>query len=156
MVKITWSLLIRRDAWDVIILSRSLGFTLSVEFSAESLALLLRLEFVWVSAAAAVYERLAHMLLRVVVIRGDGAVAVAGIDRRQTDRALRLCDWRSYRGRDCRCGLLPLTLDLAGCTILEAILVALAAAVIELVAGIGALVVVELFDRTVARTHYLG
>lgn len=54
--------------------------TLSVEFSAESLALFLRLESVGITTAAAVNERLTHLTFRVVIIRGDGILAIAVID----------------------------------------------------------------------------
>lgn len=129
-----------------------------MEFAAESFALLLRLESVGVSAAAAVYERLAHLMLRVVIIRGDGTFAIARLDRCQADRTLRLFahDRRSYvRDRFRDVGWL-LALALAGFSVLEAILVALAAAVLELVARIGATIVIELLHKSVARTDHLG
>lgn len=61
---------------------------MSVELAAESLALFFGLEFVSITPAAAVNERLTHFMLRIVIIRGDGfvypgdrVVAVARIDR---------------------------------------------------------------------------
>jgi len=129
-----------------------------MEFSAESLALFLRLESVGVSAAAAIYERLTHLMLGIVVIRGDGVIAIAIIDWRQADRTLWLHrrSLRQYlRNRWCYSGWLLPALSLAGFLILEAILVALAAAVIELVAGIGTVVVVELLHEAAAGTNHL-
>lgn len=125
-----------------------------MEFSAESLALFLGLEFVSVTAAAAVDERLAHLMLRIVIIRGDGIVAIAGIDRRQADRALRFFDRRSSSNFRCNNGRLTPALPLAGFPILEAILIALTAAVVELVAGIAALIVVKLLHEAVAGTDH--
>lgn len=79
-------------------------FTLSVELAAESLALFLGLEFVSITTAAAVNERLTHLMLRIVIIRGDGlvypgdrVVAIARIDRCQADRALWFFDRRYCR-----------------------------------------------------------
>lgn len=129
-----------------------------MEHSAESFALLLRLESVSVSTAAAVYERLAHLELHVVIKRSDGAVAVASIDGRRANRTLRL-EWRNYWRnfwRFCDRRRLPRAFRLAGLLILEAILVALAAAVLELVAGIGATIVIELLHEAVARADHLG
>ena len=108
-----------------------------MESSAETFALFLRLESIRVPFAAAIDERLAQLIVCVVVKRGDIAVAGARIDSRVTNRTLRASFHRS--GRDVRgyfCSATSLALALAGSFILEAILVALAAAVLEFVAGI--------------------
>lgn len=131
-----------------------------MELSAESLALFFGLEFISVTVAAAVDKRLTHLVLRIVIIRGDGVVTIARIDRCQADRTLRFFDRRYHRGlsnfrrrNDCR---LSPALPLAGFYIQEAILIALTAAVLELVARIAVLVVVELFHEAVAGTDHFG
>lgn len=108
-----------------------------MESSAETFALFLRLESIRVSFAAAIDERLAQLIVYVVVKRGDVAVARARIDGRVTNRTLRGSFHRNRRDvRGYFCSTAFLALALAGFFILEAILVALAAAVLELVAGI--------------------
>jgi len=129
-----------------------------MESSAESLTLFLRLESVGIPATAAINERLTHLMLGIVVICGDGIIAIAIIDWRQADRAFRLyrgslCQY--LRSRWCYGGWLLPALPLAGFLILEAVLVALAAAVIELVAGIRTVVVVELLHEAAAGTNHL-
>lgn len=131
------------------------NFTLSVESSAESLALFLGLEFISITAAAAVDERLTHLMRGIVIIRGDRVVAIAGIDRRQTDLALRFFDrWYSSNFRRCNDGRLSFALPFAGFYILEAILITLTTAVLELIAGIAALIVVKLFHEAVAGSDH--
>lgn len=133
-----------------------------MELAAESLALFLGLEFVSIATAAAVNERLTHLMLRIVIIcgdgllyRGDGVVAIARINRCQADRALwffdRRClrDLSNFRRRNRR---LSSALPLAGFPILEAILIALTTAVFELITRIATLVVVELLHDAVAGT----
>jgi len=132
--------------------------TLPVEFSAESLALFLRLESVGIPTAAAINKRLTHLMLSIVVIRGDGIIAIAIIDWHQADRALWLHrrNCRQYlRDRWCYGGWLLPALPLAGFLILEAVLVAFTAAIIELIAGIGAVIVVELLYEAAAGTNHL-
>lgn len=132
-----------------------------MEFSTESFALFFRLESVGISTTATVYKRLAHATLCDVVIHCDSAIAITRIDWCQADRTLRLTlDKRSYGGwndngwRDGRRS--RSTLTLARFPILEAILIALAAAVVELVAGIRTLVVIELLHEAVAWTDHFG
>lgn len=132
-------------------------FTLSVELATESLALFLGLEFVGITTAAAVNERLTHVMLRIVIIRGDGVLAIARVDRRQADRAPRFFDRQCRRDpsnfRRRNWSLSP-ALPLTGLPILEAILIALTTAVFELVARIATLIVVELLHEAIAGTDH--
>lgn len=150
--------------------------TLFPEPSAEPLALLLGLVPIGVALAAAVDEGLAPACLPVVEVGGDLAAAGPGLDGLEARlaegrglrllrpafgllrpafgllRLLRLLRRRGRRGC-CRGRGPSAAAVLAGSQVVEAVPVALAAAVVELVAGVRPAVVVVLRHRAVARAH---
>lgn len=140
---------------------RNVAGILSLELSAKTFALLLRFESVRVSFAAAINERLTGLIPRVVVVGGDVVVATARINGLVTDWTLRDCldGWRrrDFDGRRCYRwdDVLPAG-PLAGVPVLETVLVALAAAVLEFEAGVRTVIVVVLSVEAVARTDHLG
>lgn len=127
-----------------------------MELSAETFALFLRLESVCVSFAAAINESLAHLIVRIVVESGTITVARARIKRHVANRTLRdsLERWLRCDGDiwSCLGRWMLLALPLAGFSILEAILVTLTAAVLELGARIRSMIVEVLLDEAVAGT----
>lgn len=129
----------RESASALATVRRQVAHVLSMEFAAKTFALFLGLESIRIAIASTVNERLASLVLIIIVISSDIVIAVARIDRRIADRTLRSslngrrwCDsdvmnWWSCGGR-------PLAFSFAGGLILETIFVPLTATVLEFVA----------------------